>query len=271
MSGFDKSWLSLREPADRQARDKGLVADLCRYVRQQPEPSLLDIGCGTGSTFRSLNRELPPETQWHLLDYDPQLLQAAAASIGAAPAVRFSQHDLNDLAHLPLDGVQVVTASALFDLCSDRFCAAFAAHLAQLGCGVYAALNYDGQVFWSHAHPLDEAVVAAFNIHQRTDKGLGPALGPDAAESLERHFAGHGFSVKTAESPWQMDRNQAALQRTFLEGFREPCLEVGGVSENELEAWLVWRIAAIDRPESRCIVGHKDVLALPEVSGPASG
>jgi len=40
------------------------------------------------------------------------------------------------------------------------------------------------------------AVIAAVNCHQRTDKGFGPALGPDAAaDHGRRGFRGAGFAV----------------------------------------------------------------------------
>jgi hypothetical protein len=48
---------------------------------------------------------------------------------------------------------------------------------------VYAALNHDGRIDLSPVDPLDAATVSAVNVHQRIDKGFGPALGPSAAAS----------------------------------------------------------------------------------------
>jgi SAM-dependent methyltransferase len=263
MSGFDKSWLALREPADRSARAQPLIEALCQRLQGEADsPSLLDIGCGTGSTYRTLSPLVPTETRWQLLDYDQQLLIEAERQIGPSTSVRFRQHDLNDLGGLPLDGVSVVTASALFDLCSANFCDRFVERLTGEKTGLYAALNYDGVMAWSEAHPLDGKVVESFNRHQRLDKGFGPALGPDATEHLSRLLGARGYAVEIATSPWQLGPEHHALQAELLNGIHQPVREIGSISSAELEEWLAFRLAAVTRPGSSCVVGHTDLLAL---------
>lgn len=263
MSGFDKDWLALREPADQAARHAGLVCDLAHYLAGRQEARILDIGCGTGSTWRSLGGRLPGAVYWELLDYDPLLLEEAERRIGANGRVGFRRHDLNDIDGLPLEGVDVVTASALFDLCSEHFCEAIADRLASARRGLYAALNYDGIMRWTLPHPLDEPMVDLFNRHQRTDKGFGPALGPDATACLARQFAARGFGVRIGESPWRMDAGSTALQVELLNGLRRPLLEMSELSEETVAGWLDYRLSAIGEPGSSCLVGHTDLLALP--------
>lgn len=263
MSGFDTNWLALREPADRAARHAGLMDSLSDYLRGQDAPLVLDIGCGTGSTFRSLAGLLPAGTRWRMLDNDPLLLDEAERRIGTACDVTFHRHDLNDLDGLPLDGVSVVTASALFDLCSERFCAQLAERLAAAGCGLYAALNYDGTMRWFPEHPRDTGMVELFNRHQRTDKGLGPALGPDAVACLTRQFAMRGFSIRTGNSPWQLADDMAELNTELLKGLRTPLIEMSGATDDAIDQWLTYRLAQLGKPDSSYLVGHTDILALP--------
>ena len=263
MSGFDRHWLALREPADHAARDDGLVEALARHLDGQSNAMVLDIGCGTGSSWRSLAPRLPAGTRWLMLDNDPSLLQEATRTIGPRQGVAFGRHDLNDMEGLPLDAVHIVTASALFDLCSERFCVALADRLVSARCGLYAALNYDGTMRWSHAHPLDERMVELFNSHQRTDKGFGEALGPEATATLARHLAERGFSIATGDSPWRMHAASADLQSAFLAGMRLPLLEISGMAADAIDEWLDFRQAAIAWPGSSCVVGHTDILALP--------
>jgi len=263
MSGFETEWLALREPEDKRARAPALVNILSRYLQAMPEPFILDIGCGTGSTWRSLESRVPDRTRWMLLDHDPVLLEEAERSIGNDHAVTFRTFDLNQLPDLPLTAVSAVTASALFDLVSEDFCSAFSDRITAQGCGLYAALNYDGVIRWTHRHPLDDEMVDAFNRHQQTDKGFGKALGPAASICLKRLLEARGYQVEAMPSPWRMDGTAAALQKAFLSGFRQPLKEMSKHPEAEIEDWLAFRFAAIAAPESLCEVGHTDIIALP--------
>jgi len=124
MSGFDKEWLRLREPADRAARSSSLVETVKAYLESHSPRVVMDIGCGTGSTFRTLS-PLLADVEWKLLDYEAVLLDEAERQIGPRDDVSFHCADLNTLDESLLDNVAVVTASALFDLCSEDFCRRF--------------------------------------------------------------------------------------------------------------------------------------------------
>lgn len=263
MSGFDKGWLALREPVDKKARDAAIVERLCRSLKEIKQPRIVDIGCGTGSTWRSLTGRVPPDTEWQLLDHDPLLLEEARRRLGEEGNISFLQFDLNAVETLPLSGVDIVTASALFDLCSADFCNRFTETLARSGTGLYAALNYDGVMEWSIPHPLDQQVVADFNRHQRFDKGFGAALGPDATEHLRRSFERLDYQTAVADSPWIMGPDDAALQSAFLDGLERPLTEIGTLTQSEIQSWLDFRRGKIVEAGSSCVVGHADILALP--------
>lgn len=263
MSGFDKDWLALREPVDLRSRAKPLVEILSRHLEGVIAPLIIDIGCGTGSTWRSLSGQFPSETRWQMLDHDPLLLAEAERRIGPANTVTYRQFDLNEIEALPLVDVTLVTASALFDLCSGAFCDRFAKTLGRSGAGLYAALNYDGVMAWSLQHPLDAQVTADFNQHQRLDKGFGPALGPGATEHLKHGFEPLGYRVFVEPSAWVMRQTDADLQVAFLEGLERPLTEIGSLRQDEIRSWLDFRIAAIRQEGSSCVVGHTDILALP--------
>lgn len=263
MSGFNKDWLALREPVDMRARAKPLVEQLSQHLGGIERPNILDIGCGTGSTWRSLAHRFPAHAKWQLLDYDPLLLAEAERRIGDQQDVYFRQFDLNKIDTLPLTEVSVVTASALFDLCSADFCDHFAETLAVSKTGLYAALNYDGVMEWSVAHPLDEQVAHDFNQHQHFDKGFGPALGPHATAHLKQGFERLGYAVSVATSPWVMGPDDGDLQAAFLEGLEQPLSEIGTLTDVQIRDWLDFRLAKIPETGSSCVVGHSDILALP--------
>lgn len=239
---FSAEWLTLREPADHAARDPALL-DAFR-TRITPETRILDIGCGTGSTLRAVARP----AQWTLADHDPALLTEARRR---HPDVRTLQIDLGDLATLPR--ADLVTASALFDLCSAAFIADFITHLGGRT-GLYAALNYDGVMEWSDPHPLDSAVTAAFNRHQTRDKGFGPAAGPQAAQTLAKLCERAGLQTRLASSPWIL--HPGPLHSAFVTGVAEAATDMGVDTQD----WLAARLASA----GSCRVGHLDLLALPQ-------
>ncbi|HWL58637.1 MAG TPA: class I SAM-dependent methyltransferase [Paracoccus sp. (in: a-proteobacteria)] len=248
--GFPATWLHLREPADRLSRDAGLMRAAAEAAG--PYPVVADLGCGTGATMRAMAPDMPPDAQWRLIDRDPDLL----ARIAPKAAVTRHEVDLADLNHLPLSGASLVTASALLDLMP----ADWAAELArQLGpCPFYAALTYDGTMEWQPPLAADADVTLAFNAHQRGDKGLGPAMGPDAPALTTRIFEAAGYDVQLAPSPWHLGPREADLQRALLEGIATAADEAGCEGTRE---WLAARISAI--PEARCRIGHADLLARP--------
>jgi len=260
MSGFNKDWLTLREPVDQRARDEHLMASAIDAVAGATHAVILDMGCGTGSTFRTLSPRLQKPVAWRLVDNDQHLLDEAVRLHGNA--IETIRGDLNDIEALPLSAATLVTASALFDLCSQDFIERFAQKIAETGTGLYAALNYDGVMQWSKFHPLDEVVTAMFNAHQLSDKGFGPALGPSAWKTLATALENHGYTVKTATSPWTMTAADADLQVLFLNGIVRAVLEYGELDEAEIRDWSEFRHRMIEREDSLCRVGHQDVLAL---------
>lgn len=252
---FHAHWLALREPADRAARDAALARRACKAAGA--EPVILDLGCGTGASWRALAPLLPDSARWYLVDSDPALLAAAAAAAGdRAEAI---EADIADLSALPLDGVTLVTASALLDLVPGDWVEALARRLTV---PFYAALSYSGLMRWSPADPRDDRITEWFNRHQRSDKGLGPALGPDAVEHAARIFTAAGFATYRADSAWQLGPAMAELQNELTDGIAAAAAQAGTA---EAIAW------GQDRRElvacSTCVIGHTDILALPRAAG----
>ncbi len=249
--GFSADWLALRAPADRAARDEGLLRRAAEAAG--PAPVVLDLGCGTGATVQALAPHLPEGTRWRLVDNDPTLLARAAEAAGVAAETVCA--DIADLDALPFDGATLVTASALLDLVSEGWVAALAA---RLRVPFYAALSYDGVMRWEPEDARDAFVTAAFNRHQRGDKGLGPALGPASVEAGAAIFARSGFAVARADSPWRLGPGEAPLQRALVAGIAAAATKAG---ENAAATWGEMRQERAGC--ASCLVGHGDILAVP--------
>lgn len=263
MSGFSIDWLDLREPADFAARDKTLAARVVQWLMADREiaPVVVDLGAGTGSTLRALTRLGASKCIWRLVDHDPALLNEALRRHAQSESIEDYEADLRKLEELPLGGIRLLSASALFDLVSAPIVDALISRLPAAQCGFYAALNYDGRTQWSPAHPMDEAVLQAFNQDQLRDKGLGPALGPQSPAYLQQVLQAAGFTVHTADSPWLLDGSHAAMVSALINGIHDAVSQTGGLDQNALAQWKTFRLSHVN--DGTCLVGHVDVLALP--------
>ena len=276
MSGFTPGWLALREAADHRARDGMLAMALADRLQANPLVRVVDLGCGTGSNIRATYALLGRQQHWTLVDYNPLLLEKArevlpawadSATIsgdelvlqksGKTLVVAFRQRDLV----ADLDGAlgracDLVTASALFDLCSEGFIAKFAAAVAQRKSVFYTVLTYNGVQRWVPENTLDAPMAAAFHAHQNTDKGFGVSAGPRAAGALAAAFRRADYAVREADSPWLLTRSDQALVDALVPGFANAVSETGRLSAADVAAWLAQARYGAE-------VGHTDTLALP--------
>lgn len=272
MSGFSANWLALREPADRAARNGGLVGRLAERLERRTGITIVDLGAGTGASLRALAPCLPGPQRWRLLDLDADLLAQALAS-----AARVSDRDGRpvsvttvevDLAFADgmeaMAGADLVTASALLDLVDRAFLERLAIACRTCHAPFYAALTVDGRLGCHPTDPLDEAVFAAFNAHMRRDKGVGPALGPDAAMAAVDLFRAQGWKVETAAADWRIAAaTQPELASGLLDGWVTAVAETATLDPAALAHWHRRRRAEIAAGELSLDVGHQDLLATP--------
>ncbi len=266
MSGFSITWLDLREDADQRARDFALADKAISALGDMDAPQApnlaVDLGAGTGSTLRALQKLGANDVVWRLVDHDGTLLNEALRRHRKEFVIEDHQCDLQIVAELPLAGARLVTASALFDLCSESFINALCARISAQNTGIYAALNYDGTTTWHPSHPFDEQVLAAFNQDQQRDKGLGPALGPQATSILKAALEKAGYSVEIASSPWKLDSNDEALVKELIAGIHTAVAK--SLDHEMLAQWVQFRLDNLST--GTCVVGHADLLALPKLA-----
>ena len=258
-------------------------------ARIGPPRRILDLGCGTGANLRYLAPRLGAgagvpawrSQEWLCLDKDPLLLAELERRTRTgeewAPdlelSVRTRRRDLTAGIGAPtLTPGTLVTASALLDLVSADWLAGLLRACAKAGSPLLLALTYDGRLDFTPAHPLDGTLIALFNAHQRRDKGLGPALGPQAPAYLASLAAALGFEMEVGASDWVLGPGDPALVEALIQGWAAAALEQGPRTETRpdaarLEALIVaWREARLAQNAEgglRLRVGHQDALLLP--------
>lgn len=258
MSGFDPSWLALREPYDHAVRDRALAEAFVHSLG--PTPELIDLGSGTGSNLRFLASYLPNGQRWTCVDHDPMLLVRLETTKPAGVDVMVEHLDLaKDLESLPIRPGMGVTAAALLDLTSADWLDRLAERCR--GVAVLMTLSFDGRMDWAPVDPTDVAINAAFCQHQRLDKGFGPSLGPDAADHLVEALESTGHDVRLAASDWTFGGDDGLILQAMVEGIASAAGEIDRTLP--IQAWIARRLGEIETKALSLTVGHLDVLALP--------
>lgn len=276
---FSPEWLRLREPVDHRSRDKVLLAKAAAYLAEKHEPVIYDLGAGAGSNLRGMAEALGQRQRWVLVDYDAELLSASLDFLSAwadrsRPTaagleleksdklirVEVKRADLNaNPAPWGDSTPDLVTSAALFDLVSENWIDRFCAVLAKDRLALYTTLVHDETAKWSPAHEADAKMSEAFERDFGKEKGFGPSAGNAAIGIMAQKLAALGYETEFADSPWRLGTEDHLLIEQLAEGWANAVRETRAVPENDIQAWLTARKAR----GTVCIVGHKDLLALP--------
>jgi hypothetical protein len=221
---------------------------------------VLDLGARTGANLRATAPLIAAEQHWVLADNDPALLARAkpAANVTVERRAIDLAGDLSGLFDPAPDlAPDLVTASAFFDLCGAERIDRLVGLMASCGAAFYTVLTYDGREVWEPPHPLDAEVRAAFHADQRRDKGLGPALGPDAHAHLAGRLRGLGYRVFEGMSDWELQQpGDGALITELAEG--NAAVVAGAIGSEMAQTWRAARTGA-----PVVTIGHRDLLAFP--------
>jgi SAM-dependent methyltransferase len=268
MSGFSADWLALREPHDLRARNPAVLDAVTARLEPLSPVRIVDLACGTGSTLRALSPYLHAPQNWKLVDNDLGLLaRATATPLAKHATVTAVPLDLNRDLEAALDGpVDLVATSALLDLVSETWLDRLAMEIAARAIPLYAALSYDGRIALTPSDPLDAAIAAAVNAHQRTDKGFGRALGPAAAGYAIARFEALGYSIVHGESDWTLGPEDPDMQGEILTGWADAAQDIGALPLADARAWLGRRLDTLAAGNSSLRVGHVDFFAIPSAT-----
>lgn len=254
---FAADWLALRAPFDAAARNAALEDRLAAWARDRAPGRALqvvDLGAGSGNNLDHLAPRLRHAQDWTLVDSDAALLADARL---AHPTAQTVEADLTGaLEPLITPGTDLVTASALIDLVSEAWLARLTSRVREVGSALFVVLSYDGRIVWEDESGADREVRNLVNRHQRTDKGFGPALGPDAALVLDDLLDG----VLTADSDWVIAADDSAMRASLLQSWATAATELDPDQAAAIQAWRTQALAAA----RGLTVGHKDQLWLPE-------
>jgi SAM-dependent methyltransferase len=262
MSGFSADWLALREPYDLRARNPVVLDAVVAWCKDISAVRIVDLGCGTGSMLRALAPRLPERQTWRLFDNDFGLLaRATATARPATVTVTATPLDLSRDLEAALDGpADIITTSALLDLVSESWVQRLAVEISARSIALYAAISHDGRTEIAPSDPFDATVVAAVNLHQRTDKGFGPALGATSAPFAIARLKSLGYSVIHGTSDWVLEPHDRDIQLEILSSWAAAARQTGQALVDTVN-WLARRREFVAAGQSSIRVGHVDFWA----------
>ena len=258
MGDFSADWLSLRARFDTAARAEVLEERLARFATARLGGSgralqVIDLGAGSGNNHRHLSPRLPVRQHWTLVDGDEDLLRTAPQTTDVSR--KHADLAVNLEAAIP-DTTDLVTASALIDLVSRDWLVRLVRRVEEVNAALLVVLTYDGRIRWSDENAEDGRLRDLVNMHQRGEKGFGPALGPDAPRALQDVV---GAGLVTRSSDWKVGAADREMRVALVDGWADAAAEIAPEQRSRISAW------AVRRRECECdlVVGHADQLMLP--------
>lgn len=267
---FSAAWLDRREPYDRAATARQVLAAVGAALAGRSPIRAVDLGAGTGAAIRTIAPELPVPQHWLAIEREAELVAAGRGRLaGALPPgveVEWRQLDLaapGGLARAVPAEVDLVSAAALFDLVSRSWLRTLVDLLVARHAVLWSRLTVDGRIAFAPPDPFDARVVALFHSHQRTDKGFGAALGPAAARVLRQLLASHLGRIIVAASDWRLGPGDGALQRELIAGLAQAAAAMAPAEAVAIAGWQKRRLAHLAEGRSTLCVGHCDLAWLP--------
>ncbi|WP_214467747.1 class I SAM-dependent methyltransferase [Microbacterium flavescens] len=259
-------WLTLREGADAGSRSRALATRAARMLR--PPVTVHDLGSGTGSMVRWLAPLLPGPQTWVLHDWNPALLEHAARATvndveGQPIAMRTRVGELGHLRAADVAGASLVTASALLDVLAADEVEAIVQACVEAGTPALFGLSVTGRVTIDPLDPGDRVFEVAFNDHQRRSVDGRRLLGPDAVTVTAGLFRSRGWSVRVADSPWQLGGEDGALIAEWIDGWLAAAVAERPALQEWAEEYARARTRQLAAGELRVAVHHEDLLAWP--------
>jgi hypothetical protein len=261
-------WLSLRESEDARARSRELTSAAAGLLA--PGPIVIhDLGSGTGSMLRWLAPLLPGPQTWVLHDWNPALVDHATngdATLdgdGRPVSVRTRTGELEALEADDLEGASLVTASALLDVLTFEELRTVVRAIVAVGCPVLLSLSVTGDVQLDPPDPLDDAVAAAFNVHQERLVGGRRLVGPSGAALARLLLLEAGWNLRTADTLWRLGEHDSALLEQWFDGWLDAALEQRADLRDEGVEYRASRHAQLRRAALSAVVVHTDLLAWP--------
>ena len=248
------------------------------------QPTLLELGAGSGSLFRWLAPIVGRTQHWLWLDNDDALLERGihltahwAQRLGYAVqrseegteltlqtprgtwSIEARGYDLNDPpSMLPLDEADAVTCSAVLDLFSEDWLDELLHAIVQRP--FYAAINVIGRDRIRPHRLEDELIWRGYILDQVGNARLLDPLGPDVPNVAREVCKELGLQYVSTRSDWIIRRQHHAMLRYMIGFVTNAARQALPQYRRRVDRWERRRRQEIAAGRCTLRIGHVDVL-----------
>lgn len=237
-------WHDERFKYDCEARNQNVEQACFHYFFGKKEMTIVDLGSGTGSNCLYFFEKFPSRQHWIFIEQEEKVSQYALTRLGIeadkkgyeiihnGSSLELNKEDRNikieyitgsflNLVNLvDLDKVDLVMASAVFDLISFAQFVEFGSVLLEKKLPLLTTLNYAEMNFDSDA-PSDVLFIEKYESFMNRQQEFGKAMGKKCPRILVDFFQKQEAQVEYGPSIWKLEGESAQVMNHHLLNFME--------------------------------------------------
>jgi hypothetical protein len=279
------SWLDERFVHDVKARNQEVEAACFAYFDKLDVIHIMDVGSGTGSTFLALYHKIAMDQNWTFLEQDSSLIEHSIQRIckeleqegyainkadakiiftkgSKTIALKTINDSLLNIEQYISDGsINLVTASAIFDLFSIDQYIKFDRIVRQDGCSILSVLNYTGMAF-DPIQEGDDTCIDLYHGHMLRSQHFGIGMGPNCHRDIQQYYSDINANYCEGKSIWHLEPEAKAMHSFILEYMETAISEMPG-RPDYFEDWLSAKRRSSNQTALAIRVDHFDYFVTP--------
>lgn len=279
-------WHDERFAYDCDARNQKVEQACFHHFYGRKEMTIVDLGSGTGSNCLYFFEKFPSQQKWifiekeeHASQYAFKRLTQVATEKGYSISEKGNQLTLQkeerkieieyltasflDLVELvDLDNVDLVMASAVFDLISFPQFISFGSVLLEKKLPLLTTLNY-AEMNFDTEEPTDVFFIEKYESYMNRPQSFGKAMGKKCPRILVDFFQKQNAEVVFGSSIWKLEGKPAQSMNTHLLNFMQAATNYMMEEESErtlFEKWISIKRNLIEEGELNTYVQYYDLF-----------
>lgn len=283
-------WFDERFEYDSKARNQKVEQACFHHFYGKKSMTIVDLGSGTGSNCLYFFEKFPAEQKWIFIEMEENISQYALKRLSREGEKKGYQAkctggtliltkeerkieityrtasflDLVDI--VDLDEVDLVIASAVFDLISfPQFCA-FGSALLEKKLPLLTTLNY-AEINFEPEEPSDIFFIEKYESYMNRPQHFGKAMGKKCPRILVDFFQKQNANVEFGSSIWKLEGTPAKTMNHHLVKFIEIASTMMINEEDEktlFDEWMVDKKTKIDNGALNTYVQYYDLFVTNE-------